>query len=112
MHSDITTLRKFIPTRIEIKFEFQRNDDNSSLLSHDTTRNYFIELGEMKMSCKRFLPAKAYCDFYENQLNLRKKTTLTLAIDRSLIKAYVVNKGTTLLILSEYQKLWPTVTYS
>ena len=43
-------------------------------------------------------PAKSYCNFYDNQLNLGK--TPTLAIDRSLIKAYVVNKGIT--DLSQY----------
>ena len=45
------------------------------------------------MSCKRYKPAKSYRDFYENQLKLRRNPTL--AIDRSLIKAYVVNSGTT-----------------
>ena len=93
VHSDNTTLRKYIPTGIKIRFDFERNDDNFSLLSHDTTKNYLIELGEMKMSCKRYKPGKVLHDFYENQLKLRKNPTL--AIDRSLIKAYVVNKGTT-----------------
>ena len=93
VHSDITTLRKYIPTGIKIKFDFQRNDDNFSLLSHDKTTNFVIKLGEMKMSCKRYKPAKSYRNFYENQLKLRRNPTL--AIDRSLIKAYVVNSGTT-----------------
>ena len=35
LHSDITTLRKYLPTNIKIKFEFQRSDDTFSLLSHD-----------------------------------------------------------------------------
>ena len=85
MHSDITTLRKYIPAGIRIKFEFQRNDDNFNLLSHDKTINFTIEFGEMK----RFKPDKAYHDFYENQLKLGRNQTL--AIDRSLIEAYVVN---------------------
>ena len=85
MHCNITTLRKYIPTGIKIKFDFERNDDNFSLLSHDTTNTYLIELGELKMSCKRYIPGKAYHDFYENQLKLRRNPTL--AIDRSLIKA-------------------------
>ena len=54
VHSDITTLRKYIPTGIKIKFDFQRNDDKFSLLSHDKTTDFIIELGEMKMSCKRY----------------------------------------------------------
>ena len=43
VHSDITTLRKYIPTGIKIKFDFQRNNDNFSLLSHDKKTNFFIE---------------------------------------------------------------------
>ena len=45
------------------------------------------------MGCKRYKPAKAYCDFYENKLKLRQNPTL--AEHRSLIKAYVVNNDTT-----------------
>ena len=93
MHSDITTLRKYIPTGIKIKFDFQRNDDKFSLLSHDTKTDFIIELGEMKMSCKRYKPAKTFIDFYQNQLSLGK--TPSLPIDRSLIKTYVVNSGVT-----------------
>ena len=86
-------MRKYIPPGIKIKFEFQRNDDKFSLLSHDKTTEFIIEIGEMQMSCKRYKPAKSYRDFYDSQLKLERNPTL--AIDRSLIKAYVVNKGTT-----------------
>ena len=93
MHSDVTTLRKYIPPGIKIKFDFQRNDDKFSLLSHDKTTDFIIEIGEMHMSCRRYKPAKSYRNFYDTQLKLGRNPTL--AIDRSLIKAYVVNKGIT-----------------
>ena len=54
VHIDITTLRKYIPTGIKIMFDSERNGDNFGLLSHDTLKNYLIELCEMKMSCKRY----------------------------------------------------------
>ena len=47
----------------------------------------------MKMSRKRYKPGKVLHDFHEYQLKLGKNPTLE--IDRSLIKAYVVNRGTT-----------------
>ena len=86
-------MRKYLPTNIKIKFEFQRNDDKFSLLSHNKLTEFVIELGEMQMSCKRYRPAKTFQNFYDNQLKSGRNPTL--AIDRSLIKAYVMNMGTT-----------------
>jgi len=91
IHNDITTLRKYIPTGIKLVFEFNRSDDSFCLLSHDATKVFAIELDDMRMSSKRYKPAKAFRDFYANQIKLKR--TPTLAIDRSLIKDYVVNKG-------------------
>ena len=44
------------------------------------------------MSGKRYNPAKVFRDFYANQLKIKRNPTLP--IDRSLLKEYVVNKGT------------------
>ena len=68
VHSDITTLRKYIPPGIKIKFDFQRNDDKFSLLSHHKLTEFVIEFGEMQMSCKRYKPAKTFQNFYNSQL--------------------------------------------
>ena len=92
LHNDITTLRKYIPSGIKLVFEFNRNEDSFCLLSHDKTTQYNIELDDMRMSSKRYKPAKTYRDFYANQLKLKRNPTLP--IDRSLLKDYVVNKGT------------------
>ena len=86
------TLRKYIPSGIKLVFEFNRNEDSFCLLSHDKTTQYNIELDDMRMSSKRYKPAKTYRDFYANQLKLKRNPTLP--IDRSLLKDYVVNKGT------------------
>ena len=91
LHSDITTLRKYIPTGVKLVFEFERNNDEFCLLSHDTDKNYFIELDDMRMSSKRYRPEKKTRDFYANQLRMKRNPTLP--IDRSLLKDYVVNKG-------------------
>ena len=45
------------------------------------------------MSCKRYNPAKTFQNFYDNQLKSGRNPIL--AIDRSLIKAYVMNMGIT-----------------
>ena len=44
------------------------------------------------MSGKRYKPAKEIRDFNENQLKLKQNPTLT--INRSLLKKYVINRGT------------------
>ena len=91
IHNDITTLRKYIPTGVKLVFEFNRNEDNFCLLSNDEVTKFTIELDDMRMSSKRYKPAKAIRDFYTNQLKMKKNPTLP--IDRSLLKDYVVNKG-------------------
>ena len=68
IHNYITPLRKYIPTEVNLVFEFYRNDDNFCLLSHDTTTQYVIELDDVRLSCKRYKPSKTYLDFYANQL--------------------------------------------
>ena len=54
-----------------------------------------VKLDYMHMSSKRYKPAKTYRDFYAKQLSLKRNPTLP--IDRSLIKDYVVNKGSSYL---------------
>ena len=93
LHSDITTLRKYLPTNIKIKFEFERSEDEFILLSHDKTTKFFIDFGETYMSCKRYKPSRTFQNFYNNQL--KSGNNPTLPIDRSLIKSYVVNSGST-----------------
>ena len=44
------------------------------------------------MSGKRYKPANVITDFYQNQLKLRRNPRLS--IDRSLLKEYVINRGT------------------
>ena len=44
------------------------------------------------MSGKRYKPANVITDFYRNQLKLRRNPRLS--IDRSLLKKYVINHGT------------------
>ena len=91
LHNDITTLRKYIPSGVKLVFEFHRNEDNFCLLSHDESTQFTIELDDMRLSSKRYKPAKAFRDFYANQLRLKRNPTLP--IDRSLLKDYVVNRG-------------------
>ena len=92
LHNDITTLRKYIPSGIKICFQFDRSSDKFCLLSHDDSTNFIIELDDIRMSAKRYKPEKVFRDFYDNQLKLKQNPTLP--IDRSLLKEYVINSGT------------------
>ena len=84
LHNNITTLRKYIPTRIKISFQFDGSSEEFCLLTHDDTTNFIIKLDDPRMTGKRYKPAKLFRDVYENQLKLKRNPTLP--IDRSLFK--------------------------
>ena len=42
LHNDITTLRKYIPTRVKLVFQFVRTNDEFCLLSHDADTQFII----------------------------------------------------------------------
>ena len=53
---------------------------------------FFIEFDDLRMRGKRYKPAKVFRDFYANQLKIKRNPTLP--IDRSVLKEYVVTRGT------------------
>ena len=91
LHTDITTLRKYIPPEIKIEMEFQRNTPEFCLLSDKPAVNYAIELADMRLKVDRIIPSEKIMNFYkknkQNNLNPR------LPIDRSLLKTYTVTGG-------------------
>ena len=98
LHSDITTLRKYLPPGIKIELDFKRNDNEFCLLSDKTVDNFSIELGDMRIKVDRIIASEKVMDVYkkskENNMNPR------LPIDRSLLKTYTVTAGRS--DLSEY----------
>merc|ERR1711936_1161030 len=98
LHSDITTLRKYIPPGIQIELEFQRNVNKFCLLSDIHEDNYAIEIDDLRLKVDRIIPSEKIEDFYKK--NIENKVSPRLPIDRSLLKIYIVNQG--LFDLSEY----------
>ena len=92
LHTDITTLRKYIPPEVKLTMEFQRNSDAFCLLSSKSVDNYAIELKDLKIKLNRYLPSQKVKTFYENKLKSGVKPMLP--IDRSLLKTYTVKSGT------------------
>lgn len=92
LHTDITTLRKYIPPEVKLTMEFQRNSDAFCLLSSKSVDNYAIELKDLKIKLNRYLPSLKVKTFYENKLKSGVKPMLP--IDRSLLKTYTVKSGT------------------
>ena len=92
LHTDITTLRKYIPPNVKISMEFQRNSDAFCLLSAKSVDNFAIELKDLRLKLYRYLPSPKVKAFYENKLRSGGKPLLP--IDRSLLKTYTVKSGT------------------
>lgn len=93
LHTDITTLRKYIPPNVKITMEFQRNSDEFCLLSPTTNSGeYAIGLKDLRIRLNRYLPSERVMNFYENKI--RSGQNPILPIDRSLLKTYTVKSGT------------------
>ena len=83
LHTDITTLRKYIPPNVKITMEFQRNSDEFCLLSPTANAGeYVIGLKDLRIRLNRYLPSERVMNFYENKLRSGHKPMLP--IDRSL----------------------------
>lgn len=93
IHADITTLRKFIPPNVKITMELQRNSDEFCLLSPNGGDNYAIQLKDLRIRLNRYLPSERVRNFYENKI--KGGSNPMLPIDRSLLKTYTVQAGTT-----------------
>ena len=94
LHSDITTLRKFLPPNVKIEIEFERNSDAFCLMGSEVAdTSYLIEIEDLRLSLKRYLPNDDVRRFYE--LHIAKGHKARFTIDRSVIKTYTVKGGTT-----------------
>jgi len=92
LHTDITTLRKYIPPNVKISMELQRNSDEFCLLSPKNVSNFAIELKDLKIKLNRYLPSSKVMSFYEGKV--KSGILPQLPIDRSLLKTYTVKSGT------------------
>ena len=86
LHSDITTLRKYLPPNIKLDFEFHRTPDCFSLLSPYNKENCQIHIEDLELSLMRYTPSSAIRNYHISQLSKTRRQVLP--IDRSLIKTY------------------------
>ena len=94
LHSDVTTLRKFLPPNIKLELELQRNSDDFCLMGvENNDATYVIELEDLSLSLKRYLPNDSVRRFYD--AHIKKGHKSRFGIDRSVIKTYTVKSGTT-----------------
>ena len=94
LHSDITTLRKYLPPHIKIEIDFERNSDDFCLMGTEVEgTSYFIDLENLSLSLKRYLPNDDVRRFYD--AHIKKGHKPRFSIDRSVIKTYTVKAGTT-----------------
>ena len=91
IHSDICTLRKYLPPNTKLEFEFQRTPDKFSLLTPLAQDSVAIVIENLALSITRYTPSVSINNFYQNKLNKVKRQVLP--IDRSLIKTYTVQSG-------------------
>ena len=92
IHIDICTIRRYIPPGLKIELEFQRNRDNFCLLSPNVGTEYCIDIKDLKLKLNRFDASSQVKKYYDSAIKSGNKPILP--IDRSLLKTYVVTKGT------------------
>ena len=88
IHADITTLRKNLPRNIQLEIQLDRTPDSFVLLTPNDVKNYVIEIEDLRMSVRRFIPSATVNELYES--GQKKKYPL----DRSLIKTFTIASGT------------------
>ena len=93
VHSDICTLRKYLPPGTKLEFEFRRSSDAFSLLSPFSPDHCQILIEDLSLTMMRYTPTEAIKSFYSDKLSSVKKQVLP--IDRSFVKTYTVQTGQT-----------------
>lgn len=91
LHSDISTLRKRLPPNVKISITLHRNEDSFCLMQPTfNTGKYTIEVDDLRIKMRKYEVTNALSDYHNNSL---KKSLPTLPIDRSILKTYTVQRG-------------------
>ena len=89
IHSDICTLRNYLPPNIKLEFILERNFDSFCLMGSPSERTtYHIDLENIHLTLDRIEPSAEVQKWYSDML--RKGYKPRLEIDRSVIKTYTV----------------------
>ena len=91
LHFDISTVHKMLPPNVKLTITLHRNEDDFCIMqpAHNTSK-FTIEVGDMRIKIRKYEVTKELMDYYNTSL---KKNLPTLPIDRSLLKTYTVQKG-------------------
>lgn len=92
IHADVTTLRRVLPPNIQIDVECKRNSDEFTILTAQPGGTAEILLSDLKLKVNRYSPSPKIKAFYNQKISKGLKPILP--IDRSLIKAYTIQPGT------------------
>ena len=84
IHSDLCTLRKYLPPNTKLELEFHRSSDAFSLITPNNNCTIIIE--DIALSLTRYTPSNEIKKFHSSKLSSLKRQILP--IDRSLIKTY------------------------
>ena len=91
LHFDISTVYKMLPPNVKLAITLHRNEDDFCIMqSSANTAKYKIEVEELRIKIRKYEVTKELMNYYNNSL---KKKLPTLSIDRSLLKTYTVQKG-------------------
>ena len=94
LHTDLTTLRRYIPPNVKIEVNLQRTNDAFCLLSGTATADTLkIHLDDIVLKVRRFTPAARITSYHNN--TLARRGTCFLPVDRSFVKTYTVSLGRT-----------------
>lgn len=86
LHSDICTLRKYLPPNSKLEFDFIRNTDEFSILSPYVNKKCKIHIEDLTLSMTRYTPSPSIRNYHLSQLSKTRRQVLP--IDRSLLKTY------------------------
>lgn len=92
LHSDLTTLRNYLPPNQKLEFVLERNPDSFCEMGTFTPgTSYPIELENIHITLDKKEASPEVQKYYMKQINAGFNPRLT--IDRSVIKSYIVTAG-------------------
>ena len=95
LHTDLTTLSKYLPPSVKLEFDLKRNEDEFLLCSpidfKDKDEKPKIIIQDLTLRVDRYEATPAVQSYFNNKMRAHKKCWIP--IDRSLIKKYVMGEN-------------------
>jgi len=92
LHVDLTTAKRYLPPNIRIKVVLHRNSDDFCLLIPNTVnKKYEIQMDELQMNLTKYEADDEILNYHMKEM---ETSTPIIPFDRSFIKTFTVQKGT------------------